>query len=533
MRFFISYAHKDAIRVEEINEILQDAGYDVWYDHELIGGEEWQIQLEENIKIANAVIYIMSPDSVASKYCEQELEQARRFKKPIIPILIKDVSIPPHTTHIQYVDFRGEVSTATATSKLTRAIRNIESKRNWRQLFIPIALLLTAIGFVAILYNTQLTSTLRPMNGDFNIAVAQFDEVPSTSNPTLAPIISRQIFDALDSEYVGENFGFNIQVTHPDKTLKSWEDAKTLAQNVNADIVIYGNVRVVPGSDQFIIDPGFYVSDTFPHDLEELAGQHGLELPITITPDELANPTSEANSRLQAHIATLVEFTQGMAYLSSNNKLELADQSFRRAVSLVAPDDTFKGKELIYLFASSTSRLLHKFQNARQYITEALKINPNYGRAFIAAGNIFYDQGKNQYNTGDYETAQENLATALTYYQKASVLEDQPYGTFIQEKANSNIGAIYTIQYLIPDTLDKETSAKQAISYFSDVIASYQRNSQPGLSEIAANAYYWSGVIYQSEGDLSKAKEVFNQVLATTQNPDFIKDAETRLEQIG
>ena len=152
------------------------------------------------------------------------------------------------------------------------------------------------------------------MNGDFNIAVADFTEVPSNTNPMTAPVVSQRIFSSLDSEYLGKQFAVNVELRHLNKEISGTEDARNVAELVNADIIIYGYVSVIAVKVREI-SPRFYISDDFRADVSEVVGEHGLELPLSFSSDELADPNSKENIALKQRISTLIEFTKGLAYL--------------------------------------------------------------------------------------------------------------------------------------------------------------------------------------------------------------------------
>jgi hypothetical protein len=54
---------------------------------------------------ADNVVYLMSPASVASQYCQMELAHARTHKKRIIPVLIKELNLSSsaRTESLQFI----------------------------------------------------------------------------------------------------------------------------------------------------------------------------------------------------------------------------------------------------------------------------------------------------------------------------------------------------------------------------------------------------------------------------------------------
>lgn len=107
MKIFISYAHASKDKVLELVELLRSGGYDPWFDRELIVGQEWKGQLEQAIQKCEIFVYVLTPETILSEWCQWELGKALELKKPIIPILLKHVSLPKILEVYQFVDFTG------------------------------------------------------------------------------------------------------------------------------------------------------------------------------------------------------------------------------------------------------------------------------------------------------------------------------------------------------------------------------------------------------------------------------------------
>ncbi|MBN1201125.1 MAG: Hsp70 family protein [Anaerolineae bacterium] len=106
MRLFISYARVDKLQVEELVKILQDAGHIPWFDANLLPGQDWKAILLKEVKACDAFVYTLTPDSVASEWCQWEFSEAVKARKPIIPVLIREkTTIPAAISRYQYADF--------------------------------------------------------------------------------------------------------------------------------------------------------------------------------------------------------------------------------------------------------------------------------------------------------------------------------------------------------------------------------------------------------------------------------------------
>src|SRR2546427_11762654 len=55
---FISYASKDRAIVEALKDEIEKAGYSVWFDQNLVGGQQYRDVIDQRIDAAKAVITV-------------------------------------------------------------------------------------------------------------------------------------------------------------------------------------------------------------------------------------------------------------------------------------------------------------------------------------------------------------------------------------------------------------------------------------------------------------------------------------------
>jgi hypothetical protein len=89
---FISYSRHDGALVARLVEALQARGKDVWVD---VGGirdaEVFPAALRMAVEQSDGFLFVISPESVASRYCEQEVAHALELNKRIVPLLYRAV----------------------------------------------------------------------------------------------------------------------------------------------------------------------------------------------------------------------------------------------------------------------------------------------------------------------------------------------------------------------------------------------------------------------------------------------------------
>lgn len=103
MKLFISYARVDKPYCVQIVETLDV--HEVWYDQRLHAGQQWWTEIQRRLNWCDGIIYLLSPDSVRSEYCQRELNIARSLGKHVFPVLIHaGAQIPQDLANIQYAD---------------------------------------------------------------------------------------------------------------------------------------------------------------------------------------------------------------------------------------------------------------------------------------------------------------------------------------------------------------------------------------------------------------------------------------------
>ena len=87
-KVFISYSHRDIEFVQRLHRSLREYNQSTWIDWQNISSvSDWWQEIKHGIKAATFFIFIISSQSVNSKICWNEIEQAAKLRKCIIPII--------------------------------------------------------------------------------------------------------------------------------------------------------------------------------------------------------------------------------------------------------------------------------------------------------------------------------------------------------------------------------------------------------------------------------------------------------------
>jgi WD40 repeat protein len=127
---FISYSRKDKDFVRVLHDALEKSERQTWVDWEDIPlTSEWWKEIEAGIEGADTFIFVISPDSAASKVCGEEISHAVKHNKRLFPIVRRDVAkFDPNNESFQALNkhnwlfFREEEDFEQAFQKLTTAI---------------------------------------------------------------------------------------------------------------------------------------------------------------------------------------------------------------------------------------------------------------------------------------------------------------------------------------------------------------------------------------------------------------------------
>ncbi|MBC8234988.1 leucine-rich repeat domain-containing protein [bacterium] len=113
LEIFLSYTREDNDYMQQVKIALKKTGMSVWTDEALIPGTpDWVKEIEKNIKNANAMVVILSPDANETTWVGREISFAEKFEKKIFPILCSGdemSSIPISLIHCQHVDGRRDI----------------------------------------------------------------------------------------------------------------------------------------------------------------------------------------------------------------------------------------------------------------------------------------------------------------------------------------------------------------------------------------------------------------------------------------
>ena len=127
LRVFISYSRKDEDFAQELLAGLELVGFEPYLDkHDIAAGEDWEARLGRLIESADTVVFVISPDAVASERCAWEVERTVDLKKRLLPIVwrrVEEAQVPPRLKQLNYIYFDRPLTFAPSLGALATALR--------------------------------------------------------------------------------------------------------------------------------------------------------------------------------------------------------------------------------------------------------------------------------------------------------------------------------------------------------------------------------------------------------------------------
>ncbi len=92
MQIFLSHSHNDEIFVKKVASLLQSYGLNVWEaSNEIFPGDNWAAKISQGLQESNAMVVLLTPESLKSIYVQRDVEYAlgaKEYSERLIPVLI-------------------------------------------------------------------------------------------------------------------------------------------------------------------------------------------------------------------------------------------------------------------------------------------------------------------------------------------------------------------------------------------------------------------------------------------------------------
>ncbi|MCB2209827.1 TIR domain-containing protein [bacterium] len=109
---FISYSRKDIAFAKIVHDSLKKNGIETWIDwQDIPPAVDWFDEVKEAIEHSDTFVFIISPNSIQSEICSDEIAHAELNNKRLIPIVIGDIDpqkVPSTLQPLNWIFFKEE-----------------------------------------------------------------------------------------------------------------------------------------------------------------------------------------------------------------------------------------------------------------------------------------------------------------------------------------------------------------------------------------------------------------------------------------
>jgi formylglycine-generating enzyme required for sulfatase activity len=126
-RVFISYSRKDMAFADRLETALKARSFEVLIDRdEIYAFEDWWKRLQALIGSSDTVIFVLSPDAVASREVQREIAYAASLNKRFAPIVcrrVDDATVPEALRRLNFIFFDDAARFDDSADKLADALQ--------------------------------------------------------------------------------------------------------------------------------------------------------------------------------------------------------------------------------------------------------------------------------------------------------------------------------------------------------------------------------------------------------------------------
>ncbi len=132
---FISYSKEDMAIQEKVRKRMMREGVTVWVNTvDIPTAEDFQVAINRGIEKTDNIVLLLSPNALASSYCQQECAYARRYHKRIIPLLVQSMdmaTLPTDLRALQFIDFSSLASDSHFDQAIDKLIRTLRTSADY------------------------------------------------------------------------------------------------------------------------------------------------------------------------------------------------------------------------------------------------------------------------------------------------------------------------------------------------------------------------------------------------------------------
>jgi hypothetical protein len=386
---------------------------------------------------------------------------------------------------------------------------------------VPLLVSVLAVAVISVFLGWYFLVPDRMPSDTFNVVVAEFGQVDAQGKVTHSEDgqnLSEWMFRQLQDEYKNwptkppvvwhDSLGIfekkpKVGIIAGNTPEERSQAAQEVAERLGAHMVIYGNIAVDKNPPQFT--PEFYIAE-IRNEADEIVGRHQLGAPLEVRlPIDLYDLRASTffEGKLGVRVDALVWFTRGLA-LDLSGRHEDALAVFKQAATeeqLKSWQDD-QGREILYYFIGQEALFLSRetpefLDEAEEAFQKALAINPDYTRAHIGLGGVYFQRA--QLLPPEQRLQTDYLDLTIEQYTLAVEGGSDSPGAQVEIKGLLALGKAYRIQaeaYLHAGEYD---SADPIYDITIEKIQKAIERLSQDQHRLLAEAYLGLGVAYEQK----------------------------------
>ncbi len=249
---FVSYSRTDLVHARPVIDLLEQAGFDVWWDGRLEGGENYLQTTEHALETSDCVVVLWSATSVNSHWVRDEAQRGRE-RGCLVPLTIDGTMAPLGFRQFQLLDISGWDGAATSpeAARILVAVRAKAGAATPAPVSAPPAPAppASAAGGVALSRRTLMIGGAAAAGGAGLLGAWQFGLLGSPASAAISMVV----------------LPFRNETGDPDKKYfsdgLSRELRAVLARNPRLKVAAPASSNAIEGEDEFAIGRKLGVSN--------------------------------------------------------------------------------------------------------------------------------------------------------------------------------------------------------------------------------------------------------------------------------
>lgn len=517
---FVSYARSDRVRVAPLVAAMEAQGWSVWWDPAITPGQEFDLQIAAELKIAAAVLVVWTPNSVASRWVRGEA-RVGADRGILVPVRFEGVELPIDVRAFHTTDL-DQWSKDDRSAQINEVLRALGATIARARAPWSVTTSSDPAHSVAAGDSGRIAICVLPfanMSGDpeqeyFSDGITE-DVITDLSKVSALAVISR------NSAFIYK--GKNV-------------DVPKLAHELNVSYVLEGSVRKAGGRVRITAQlvnassNDHVWAERYDRDLndiftlqDEIAHAIVRALKLKLLPGEKKAIEQRGTDKPDAYNLYLMA---RQYYVTGNEgDTQRAEKIVRLCARATEIDPRYARAWALMAIGKMILRYVHgrEFDDGLADADRALALDPNLAEAHAAKARIFSEEGHYDASSSEIDSAlrldpdsyevnrsaaylryrQRRMEDAIRYFEKARTLLE------IDINSAHMLMSCYTA---VGDSQGAVRSARAVLSKTEEILAQDPNSG-------TAVAYAASAMV--TLGDVDRAKEYMNRALLI--DPDNLK----------